>query len=102
MVVNGYKRALVQEDMWELSEADSTDHISQHFQRTMQLELSAARAKYEKRLRKRGGKLWENTQEEDFQNSHHNSLGKGVSKDILMMVGRAGKKHFQSTGCSDW
>uniref|UniRef100_A0A3P9Q7W5 Canalicular multispecific organic anion transporter 1-like n=1 Tax=Poecilia reticulata TaxID=8081 RepID=A0A3P9Q7W5_POERE len=39
MVVKGYKTPLVQEDMWELNEVDSTSYIAQRFNRHMQFEL---------------------------------------------------------------
>uniref|UniRef100_A0A665VF34 ATP-binding cassette, sub-family C (CFTR/MRP), member 2 n=1 Tax=Echeneis naucrates TaxID=173247 RepID=A0A665VF34_ECHNA len=52
MVMKGYKLPLVQEDMWELSEADSTAHINQCFQHFMQPELAAARRRLQNKMRK--------------------------------------------------
>ncbi|KAM3862958.1 ATP-binding cassette sub-family C member 2 [Diretmus argenteus] len=85
MMLNGYKRPLVQEDLWELNEADSTAYITQRFQKTMQSELHAARVRHQHRTEKRRGKNRENVQEEDFQKGLSNGLGKGVSQDVLMM-----------------
>uniref|UniRef100_UPI0037E8D390 ATP-binding cassette sub-family C member 2 n=1 Tax=Semicossyphus pulcher TaxID=241346 RepID=UPI0037E8D390 len=86
MVVKGYKRPLVQDDMWELSEKDSTAHLNQRFQHFMQLELSAARVRYQHKSQKKRDKNRDKAQEETFQNG----LGKGVSQDVLMM--EKGKK----------
>lgn len=80
MVIKGYKRPLVQEDMWELNDVDSTAYISQRFQYFMQSNLDAARVRLQKK------KNSEKTQEEAFQNGLSNGLGKGISQDVLMMV----------------
>lgn len=85
MVIKGYKRPLVQEDMWELNDVDSTAYISQRFQYFMQSNLDAARVRLQKK------KNSEKTQEEAFQNGLSNGLGKGISQDVLMMEER-GKK----------
>ncbi|TNN71773.1 Canalicular multispecific organic anion transporter 1 [Liparis tanakae] len=77
MVVKGYKRPLVQADMWELNDTESTADINQSFQYFMKSELGAARVRFQNKLkRKRGNKV----EEEAFQNG----LGKGVSQDVLM------------------
>ncbi|XP_056148222.1 canalicular multispecific organic anion transporter 1 [Lampris incognitus] len=91
MIVNGYKRPLVQEDLWELNEADTADYIFQKFQNTMKSEMRAAKAKFQERQKKSGGKLSENVQGEDRLRS---GLQKGVSQDVLMMeeVGNKGDK----------
>ncbi|CAB1343382.1 unnamed protein product [Coregonus sp. 'balchen'] len=91
MVLNGFKRPLVQEDMWELSEAESTLQISQRFQQTMQTELKAARTRLQTKIRKRGEKASKGLGE-GLQNGHQNSLGKGVSQDVLMMEEKGDKK----------
>uniref|UniRef100_A0A8C2XRX4 Uncharacterized protein n=1 Tax=Cyclopterus lumpus TaxID=8103 RepID=A0A8C2XRX4_CYCLU len=75
MVVKGFKRPLVQGDMWELNDTDGTADINQRFQYFMQSELGAARVR-------------DKAQEEAFQNG----LGKGVSQDVLMMKGDEKKK----------
>uniref|UniRef100_A0A8C8M6V6 ABC-type glutathione-S-conjugate transporter n=1 Tax=Oncorhynchus tshawytscha TaxID=74940 RepID=A0A8C8M6V6_ONCTS len=86
MVLNGFKRPLVQKDLWELSEAESTLQISQRFQQNMQTELKAARTRLQTKMRKRGEEKASKGQGEGLQNGHQNRLGKGVSQDVLMMV----------------
>lgn len=106
MVLNGFKRPLVQKDMWELSEAESTLQISQRFQQTMQTELEAARTRLQAKMRKRGEEKASKGQGEGLQIGHQNSLGKGVSQDVLMMVRathtrtkmQTHKKHTQKRG----
>uniref|UniRef100_A0AAQ4R4F2 ATP-binding cassette, sub-family C (CFTR/MRP), member 2 n=1 Tax=Gasterosteus aculeatus aculeatus TaxID=481459 RepID=A0AAQ4R4F2_GASAC len=87
MVVKGYKRPLVQEDMWELSDAESTAVINQRFQYFMESELRAARVRFQNRLKKQRETSKEKSPEEAFQNGLSNNLGKGISHDVLMMVG---------------
>ncbi|XP_044229320.1 canalicular multispecific organic anion transporter 1 [Thunnus albacares] len=82
MVVKGYKRPLVQEDMWELNEADSTGYISQRFQYFMESNLGAARTRFQNK------KNCEKAQEEALQNGFSSGLRKGVSQDVLMMEER--------------
>ncbi|MEQ2169338.1 hypothetical protein GOODEAATRI_024182, partial [Goodea atripinnis] len=50
MMVKGYKKPLVQEDMWELNEAENTAYISQRFDHHMQYELGQARIRYQNKL----------------------------------------------------
>ncbi|XP_072526726.1 ATP-binding cassette sub-family C member 2-like [Salminus brasiliensis] len=76
MVINGYKRPLVQEDMWELNEKDSTSYISQHFENIMRQELRKARSRLQKKLSKKRKSNLEPEQ---------NGLAKGVSRDVLVM-----------------
>uniref|UniRef100_A0A4W6CQC3 ATP-binding cassette, sub-family C (CFTR/MRP), member 2 n=1 Tax=Lates calcarifer TaxID=8187 RepID=A0A4W6CQC3_LATCA len=89
MVTKGYKRPLVQEDMWDLNEAESTAYINQHFQHFMQSELGAARVRFQAQLKKKPG---DKAQEEAFQNGLSNGLGKGISQDVLMMVRKEEEK----------
>uniref|UniRef100_A0A4W6CQJ0 ATP-binding cassette, sub-family C (CFTR/MRP), member 2 n=1 Tax=Lates calcarifer TaxID=8187 RepID=A0A4W6CQJ0_LATCA len=89
MVTKGYKRPLVQEDMWDLNEAESTAYINQHFQHFMQSELGAARVRFQAQLKKKPG---DKAQEEAFQNGLSNGLGKGISQDVLMMKEEEKKK----------
>uniref|UniRef100_A0A674BMM9 ATP binding cassette subfamily C member 2 n=1 Tax=Salmo trutta TaxID=8032 RepID=A0A674BMM9_SALTR len=86
------QRPLVQKDMWELSEAESTLQISQRFQQTMQTELKAARTRLQTKMRKRGEEKASKGQGEGLQIGHQNSLGKGVSQDVLMMGDKKDKK----------
>ncbi|XP_037321898.2 canalicular multispecific organic anion transporter 1 [Pungitius pungitius] len=91
MVVKGYKRPLVQEDMWELSDAESTAVINQRFQYFMESELRAARVRFQNKMKKQREKSKEKAPEEAFQNGLSNNLGKGISQDVLMMEEK-GKK----------
>lgn len=79
MVINGFKRPLVQEDMWELNEKDSTSYISQRFEETMKEELRKARQK----LQEKQSKKKTSTPKLDHE---QNGLAQGVSQDILVMV----------------
>lgn len=80
MVVRGHRKPLVQEDMWDLNEQESTSYINRHFQHFMSQELQKARVRYEKKLRtkQRDG--------QDPEEVHANGMGKGISQDVLMMV----------------
>uniref|UniRef100_A0A8C5A8A0 ABC-type glutathione-S-conjugate transporter n=1 Tax=Gadus morhua TaxID=8049 RepID=A0A8C5A8A0_GADMO len=81
MVVNGYKRPLVQEDLWELKEADSTSQIHRHFHSHMESQLGAARLRYAK-------KKSEAKPAKDPRPAKQN----GVSQDVLMMGKKKDKK----------
>ncbi|MCI4394913.1 hypothetical protein PGIGA_G00174300 [Pangasianodon gigas] len=81
MVINGYKRPLEQEDMWELNEKDSTSYITQKFEAIMKEELRKAR----ERLQKKQSKKKKSTPKPDRD---QNGLAKGVSQDILVMEER--------------
>ncbi|XP_070696945.1 ATP-binding cassette sub-family C member 2 [Pempheris klunzingeri] len=96
MVVNGYKRPLVQEDMCDLSDRDSTAYINQQFQHFMQSELGAARVRFQNKLKTKRDENRDKVQEEGLQNDLSNGLGKGVSQDVLMMEER-GKKEDEKT-----
>lgn len=80
MVVRGHKKALVQEDMWDLNEQESTGYINKHFQHFMSQELQKARVRYEEKLRTKQRKG------RDPEEAHANGMGKGISQDVLMMV----------------
>ncbi|KAM4729299.1 LOW QUALITY PROTEIN: ATP-binding cassette sub-family C member 2-like [Anableps anableps] len=82
MVVKGYKKPLVQEDLWELNEVDSTAYISQRFNHHMQYELGKARIRFQKMLK---NKLIKSRGKSLEEASQSNGLGKGVSQDVLMM-----------------
>lgn len=92
MAFKGYKRPLVQEDMWELNEKDSTSYINQRFQHFMQSELDAARVRLLKQSRKKQVKSRDKDHEETGANGLSNGLGKGVSQDVLMMEEKGQKK----------
>lgn len=74
MVFKGYKRPLVQEDMWDLNEKDSTHHICQQFQEVMNKELKKAQRTLQKKKQK-----------QTISDQNH-SLAKGISQDVLVMV----------------
>lgn len=80
MVVQGHKKALVQEDMWDLNKQDCTGYINKHFQHFMSQELQKARVRYDETLRKKVRKG------QDPEEVHANGMGKGISQDVLMMV----------------
>ncbi|XP_017570742.1 canalicular multispecific organic anion transporter 1 [Pygocentrus nattereri] len=73
MVINGYKRPLVQEDMWDLNEKDSTSHISQEFEEIMNQELRKARIRLQRKKSK------------SKPGPDQNGLAKGISQDVLVM-----------------
>uniref|UniRef100_A0AAY4E7T9 Canalicular multispecific organic anion transporter 1 n=1 Tax=Denticeps clupeoides TaxID=299321 RepID=A0AAY4E7T9_9TELE len=77
MVFHGYKRPLVQDDMWELNEEDSTRHICQKFESIMNTELGKARRRLQMKQSRKKAK-----QKSD---PHLNGLSKGVSHDVLVM-----------------
>lgn len=79
MVINGYRRPLVQEDMWDLNEKDSTGYVSQKFEDIMKEELRKAR----QRLQKKQSKKKKSSPKSDRD---QNGLAKGVSHDVLVMV----------------
>uniref|UniRef100_A0A8C1PRK6 Uncharacterized protein n=1 Tax=Cyprinus carpio TaxID=7962 RepID=A0A8C1PRK6_CYPCA len=72
MVIKGFKRPLVQEDMWDLNEKDSTQTICQEFEDIMTKELKKAHSRLQKKQNKPKTKT-----------DHQNGLAKGVSQDVL-------------------
>ncbi|CAB1429177.1 unnamed protein product [Pleuronectes platessa] len=85
MVLKGRKHTLVQEDMWELKEADSTGFISKIFHSFMRQDVAAARVRLQARLKKKREKKSAKAKEDAFENGFSNSLSAGVSQDVLMM-----------------
>lgn len=94
MVFKGYKRPLVQEDMWKLNEVDCTAHINERFQHFMTSELAAARVRFKNKSKKKQDENRDKSREEVLQNGLSNGLGKGVSQDVLMMVRVCREKHL--------
>lgn len=78
MVFKGYKKPLVQEDMWDLNEKDSTHVICEEFEDIMAKELKKARSALQKKRNKR-----------KTTDDRQNGLAKGVSQDVLVMVREA-------------
>ncbi|KAK5854000.1 hypothetical protein PBY51_015104 [Eleginops maclovinus] len=88
MMFKGNRQPLVQEDLWELKEEDSTAHINERFENFMKSDLAAARVRLQNKMKKKqDGKAKEDT----FLNPLSNGLAKGVSQDVLMMEEK-GKK----------
>uniref|UniRef100_A0A8C1PIU9 Uncharacterized protein n=1 Tax=Cyprinus carpio TaxID=7962 RepID=A0A8C1PIU9_CYPCA len=81
MVIKGFKRPLVQEDMWDLNEKDSTQTICQEFEDIMTKELKKAHSRLQKKQNKPKTKT-----------DHQNGLAKGVSQDVLVMEEMGKKK----------
>ncbi|KAL3972080.1 microtubule-associated serine/threonine kinase [Sarotherodon galilaeus] len=88
MVLKGFKQPLVQEDMWDLNESDSTAFINERFQHFMKPELDAARVRFQNKMKKKSAKTRDSAQEDPQQNGLSSGLGKGVSQDVLMMEER--------------
>uniref|UniRef100_A0A673LTB9 Canalicular multispecific organic anion transporter 1-like n=1 Tax=Sinocyclocheilus rhinocerous TaxID=307959 RepID=A0A673LTB9_9TELE len=90
MVIKGYKRPLVQEDMWDLNEKDSSQAICQGFEDIMAIELKKARSSLQKKRNKPKTK-----------DGHQNGLAKGVSQDVLVMKKKE-KKDSESEYPNSW
>ncbi|XP_040290618.1 canalicular multispecific organic anion transporter 1-like isoform X2 [Bufo bufo] len=75
IVVKGYRRPLVMEDLWDLKEEDQTKPIYEEFDKTMKAEVAKARNAMEKRRNKRKPK--DGTIE-------MNGLSKAQSEDVLV------------------
>uniref|UniRef100_A0A4W4G0I7 ATP-binding cassette, sub-family C (CFTR/MRP), member 2 n=1 Tax=Electrophorus electricus TaxID=8005 RepID=A0A4W4G0I7_ELEEL len=84
MVINGYKRPLVQEDMWELNEKEATSYISQEFEKIMNHELRKACSRLEKQQKKKNNSRLKSDPDQ-------NGMTKGISQDVLVM--EIGDKH---------
>lgn len=97
MALKGFKQPLVQEDMWDLNEEDSTGYINQRFQHHTRTELAKARLRYQRQK----GKSKEKAMEEDARNGVSNGMAKGVSQDVLMMVRRSTTVSFIRLFTSD-
>ncbi|XP_051773178.1 LOW QUALITY PROTEIN: canalicular multispecific organic anion transporter 1 [Ctenopharyngodon idella] len=89
MVFKGYKRPLVQEDMWDLNEKDSTNLICEQFENIMTKELKKARNALQKKRNK-----------QKTNDDGQNGLAKGVSQDVLVME-ETGKKKAKKKAKKD-
>lgn len=85
MTLKGFRQPLVQEDMWDLNDVDSTGYIDQRFQHHLRTELTKARLRHQQQK----SKSKEKAMDEDARNGVSNGLAKGVSQDVLMMVRRS-------------
>ncbi|KAK1792647.1 hypothetical protein P4O66_012581 [Electrophorus voltai] len=90
MFIKGYKRPLVQEDMWELNEEDTISYISQEFEKIMDQELRKARSRLEKQQNEK--------KSSPKPNSDQNVMTKGISQDFLVMVEQREKKDQRNKG----
>uniref|UniRef100_A0A8B9K063 ABC-type glutathione-S-conjugate transporter n=1 Tax=Astyanax mexicanus TaxID=7994 RepID=A0A8B9K063_ASTMX len=90
MIFTGYRRPLVQEDMWELSEKDSTNFISREFEEMMKQELRKAHSRLQKKKMKM--KMKKISRPEHQQNG----LNKGISQDVLVLVDQSEKSEKKS------
>lgn len=90
MAFKGFRQPLVQEDMWDLNEIDSTGYINQRFQHQIQTELGKARVRYQQQKSKNKEKSLEE------RNGASSGLGKGISQDVLMMVRSSTTLSFSS------
>uniref|UniRef100_A0A673LNP5 Canalicular multispecific organic anion transporter 1-like n=1 Tax=Sinocyclocheilus rhinocerous TaxID=307959 RepID=A0A673LNP5_9TELE len=86
-----YRRPLVQEDMWDLNEKDSSQAICQGFEDIMAIELKKARSSLQKKRNKPKTK-----------DGHQNGLAKGVSQDVLVMVKKKKKKKEKKDSESEY
>uniref|UniRef100_A0A8B9K2A1 ATP-binding cassette, sub-family C (CFTR/MRP), member 2 n=1 Tax=Astyanax mexicanus TaxID=7994 RepID=A0A8B9K2A1_ASTMX len=86
MIFTGYRRPLVQEDMWELSEKDSTNFISREFEEMMKQELRKAHSRLQKKKMKM--KMKKISRPEHQQNG----LNKGISQDVLVLSEKKSKR----------
>ncbi|KAI7805399.1 canalicular multispecific organic anion transporter 1 isoform X1 [Triplophysa rosa] len=80
MVFKGYRRPLVQEDMWDLNKSDSTHDICQQFEKVMIKELKKAQIVLQKKKQKQ------------TTSDLHQGLAKGISQDVLVMEKTGGSK----------
>ncbi|XP_019222145.1 canalicular multispecific organic anion transporter 1 isoform X2 [Oreochromis niloticus] len=80
MVLKGYKQPLVQEDMWDLNESDSTAFINERFQHFMKPELDAARVRFQNKMKKKSAKTRDSAQEDPQQSGLSSGLGKGEER----------------------
>uniref|UniRef100_A0A673LUX6 Canalicular multispecific organic anion transporter 1-like n=1 Tax=Sinocyclocheilus rhinocerous TaxID=307959 RepID=A0A673LUX6_9TELE len=86
-----YRRPLVQEDMWDLNEKDSSQAICQGFEDIMAIELKKARSSLQKKRNKPKTK-----------DGHQNGLAKGVSQDVLVMKEKKKKKKEKKDSESEY
>ncbi|XP_076867780.1 ATP-binding cassette sub-family C member 2 isoform X4 [Brachyhypopomus gauderio] len=87
MVIKGSKGPLVQEDMWELNEKDTSRYISQEFEEIMGRELRKACGRLEK---------WQNEKNKKSRpkpDPDQNGMTTGISQDVLVMVERREQEH---------
>ncbi|XP_030626403.1 canalicular multispecific organic anion transporter 1 isoform X2 [Chanos chanos] len=77
LIITGYKRPLVSEDLWELDLKEDVHHIRQDFDKVMKEEFRKARVRLQKQ---QSGKMSKRR-----PHLHQTSLVKGISQDALVM-----------------
>lgn len=82
MAFKGFRQPLVQEDMWDLNEKDSTGYINQKFQHHAEAELAKARIRYQLHM----SKIKKKDLDGELRNGVSSGLAKGISQDVLMLV----------------
>ncbi|XP_056384893.1 ATP-binding cassette sub-family C member 2-like [Hyla sarda] len=93
IVVKGYRRPLVMEDLWELNKDDQTKDIYEDFEKTMKTGVAKARKELEKRRNKRKRK---------DSAIEMNGLSKTQSQDILVEEEKKKKKESISGTSKDY
>ncbi|XP_073541128.1 ATP-binding cassette sub-family C member 2 [Phyllobates terribilis] len=91
IVLKGYKRPLVMEDLWELSKEDQTQYTYEIFDKTMKAEVAKARKELEKRRNKR--------KQKDGA-IEMNGLSNAQSQDVLVTEEKKKKKKESISGTS--
>ncbi|XP_041117373.1 canalicular multispecific organic anion transporter 1 isoform X3 [Polyodon spathula] len=86
MVLNGYKRPLEVEDLWDLNESDKTQTIFSKFEKIMNWEVKKAWKKHNQR-RKPGLQ----------SDMHANRLAKSHSQDVLVMEDKGKQKKKEAS-----
>ncbi|MGH0139362.1 UNVERIFIED_CONTAM: hypothetical protein FKN15_009702 [Acipenser sinensis] len=86
MVLNGYKRPLEVEDLWDLNESDKTQAIFSEFEKTMNWEVKKA---WKKQNQRRKQDLQSDTQA--------NRLAKSHSQDVLVMEEKGEQKKKEAS-----
>ncbi|XP_069836113.1 ATP-binding cassette sub-family C member 2-like [Dendropsophus ebraccatus] len=91
LVIKGYKRPLVMEDLWELSKENQSKHMYDAFEKVMKAEVAKARKELEKRRNKR--------KQKDGA-IEMNGLSKAQSQDVLLEEEKKKKKKKSISGTS--
>ncbi|XP_069836109.1 ATP-binding cassette sub-family C member 2 [Dendropsophus ebraccatus] len=93
MVIKGYKRPLVMEDLWELNKENQTKNMYDIFDKAMKEEVAKARKKLEKRRNKR---------KQQDSAIEMNGLSKAYSQDVLVLEENKKKKKESKDYPKSW
>ncbi|XP_069836112.1 ATP-binding cassette sub-family C member 2-like [Dendropsophus ebraccatus] len=91
LVIKGYKRPLVMEDLWELSKENQSKHMYDAFEKVMKVEVAKARKELEKRR---------NNRKQKDGAIEMNGLSKAQSQDVLLEDEKKKKKKKSISGTS--